>query len=652
MKENILIVEDEFIVANDLRLTMVKAGYSVCGIAASVKEAREMIESKKPTWVLLDIFLQDGSMGTELSGYLTAKNIGFIYISANTNQSVLESAKATQPYGFLVKPFREKDLLIMLEIAMEKHRQGTELTLQKELLLQKQVGLLVESSINTEQKIKLIPGAFQALVPFDYMKITCLKNDEIDELSFLRTGFDEYQITDYIGLANIMGLTTQEQNKFRPKLSDSSKSEYYNGKDFHRLLLDDYREKRLSDHLRLESKVLYAIKMENGETATLTFYSRKAENYSQSHLNLLAKSAIPIKALIGQLQNEVKNAPEKRLAARKADSSINRTPEVNLSQAGFEGIIGNSPVLLRVLDNVGLVARSNVSVLILGESGTGKERVAQSIHNLSARKNKPIITVNCAAIPRELVESELFGHERGAFTGASEKRIGKFELAQGGTIFLDEIGELPLDAQVKLLRVLQEREIESVGGSRTVKVDVRIIAATNRKLEKEVAEGRFRLDLYYRLNVFPIELPSLRDRKADIPLLAAHFLAVYNKEMGKDVKGFSTNAQKQLESYGWPGNIRELGHVVERSLVLTTGDIINEIHLAGTVKDESNNMNRPFQLMTLEKMEAEHIIGVLKNCNGKVCGSGGAAEILGLPPSTLNSKIKKLGIKRESFFNM
>jgi len=651
MKENILIVEDEFIVANDLRLMLVKAGYTVCGIAASVDEAKRIIEKSKPTWVLLDIFLQDGSMGIDLAAHLTEKNIGFIYISANTNQTVLEAAKATQPYGFLVKPFREKDLLIMLDITREKHQQNLQFAAQREVALQKQLGYLAGSTLEAALKLAQIPGAFQSIIPFDLLRLIqpAKRESGVLETTFLRTGFDEYQCFKNQEVFNVMGISNGETSRIRFKLPETLVKGVYNGTDFRRTLMDEPWEKQLSSHFRMESKLSLPVNNSTGEPALLVFYSRKPDTYTNAHLSLLSKAESALNGLLTSLsaittfrETEAVNRPVASGQPKAAVSPLNRK---------FEGIIGNSPALLRVLDNINIVAPSPISVLILGESGTGKERVAQCIHNLSPRKAKPIITVNCAALPSELIESELFGHEKGAFTGASEKRTGKFELADGGTIFLDEIGEMPLDAQVKLLRVLQEKEIEHVGGSKTFKVDVRIIAATNRKLEKEVAEGRFRLDLYYRLNVFPIELPSLMERKDDIPLLANYFVGKYNRELGKSVKEISAEAMSSLMSYHWPGNIRELEHTLERSLLLTSGQVLTKVSLPGATTEPILAEKPVFQMKTLEQMEAEHILGVLKNCNGKVCGMGGAAEVLGLPPSTLNSKIKKLGIRRESYFN-
>ncbi|MDJ1483023.1 sigma-54 dependent transcriptional regulator [Cytophagaceae bacterium YF14B1] len=446
-KEKILIVEDEFIVANDLRLILQKAGYETSGIASSVEQAHKLIDQKKPDWVLLDIILKGQLTGIDLARDLKQKNIPFLYISANTNQSILEKAKETEPYGFLVKPFRERDLLVMLEIAR-------------------------------------------------------------------------------------------------------------------------YR---------------YIIEIE--QTASFD-------------------------------------------------------PE-NLA---IEGIVGTSPSFTNTLEKVRIVTPTDTSVLILGESGTGKERIAQAIHQRSSRSSKPMITINCGALPLTLIESELFGHEKGSFTGAVNRRIGKFELAHQSTLFLDEIGELQPECQIKLLRVLQEKEIERLGGETTIKVDVRIIAATNRNLEKEVAEGRFRLDLYYRLNVFPITLPPLRERKEDIEALAIYFLEKFSAKTGKRVDTISPQAMNQLKSYSWPGNIRELEHLMERSVLLATGSRIEEVPLPSVSFLPSQE--QPTHIKTMDEMERDHILNALKICGGKVFGPGGAAEILNLPPATLYSKMKKLGIKQ------
>lgn len=458
MSKNILIVEDEYIVANDLRLMLERAGYAVCGIADSVPEAQEIISREKPELVLLDIQLKGPLSGIDLARQLREEQIAFVYLSANSSQRILEAAKLTEPYGFLVKPFRAKDLLVTLDIAWYRHEMARKMAGQK------------------------------------------------------------------------------------------------------------------------------------------------------------AGSASP-----------PSGSPE------------------------FEGIIGKSKSLLKVLDHAAIVAPTDTSALIMGESGTGKEQIANCIHRLSARKAKPFIAVNCAALPPSLAESELFGHEKGAFTGAAERRTGKFEQAAGGTIFLDEIGEMPLEIQVKLLRVLQEREFERIGGRQPLRADVRVIAATNRKLEKEIAEGRFRLDLYYRLNVFPIILPPLRERKEDIPELAQHFAFRYARKIGKAVTDISPRAMQELMAYQWPGNIRELQNLLERCVLLTSGTVIRETFLPPLAETNTTAVmpSEDGPIKTIEENERDHILAVLKKCNGKVWGPGGAAELLGVPPTTLHSKMKKLGIRKE-----
>jgi DNA-binding NtrC family response regulator len=458
--KRILIVEDQFIEANNLQMILEKAGYHVCGIARSVTIGLDLVRREQPDLVLLDIFLQGNLTGIDMAHRLNELGIGFVYLSANSNKDTLEAAKITKPYGFLVKPFREKDILVTLDIAWYLHEEGR--------------------------------------------------------------------------------------------------------------------------------------------------------------------------------------------MAREQETQRRRMAQTPASVPALAGIIGSSAALKKVLQSVLLVAPAELSVLILGESGTGKERIAQGIHELSPRKNKPLIKVNCAALPATLIESVLFGHEKGAFTGAYEKHIGKFEQADGGTIFLDEIGELPLEVQVKLLRVLQEKEIERIGGRNTIGLNVRIIAATNRNLEQEVAEGRFRMDLYYRLNVFPIELPGLRNRKEDIPLLAVHFIEKCAASLGRRVHGIEADALEQLMQYDWPGNIRELENVIERSVLMARGTSLEEMIMpavpASAVVRQAA-ASKP--LKTIEENERDHIIAALQQTGGKISGPGGAAEMLGINVSTLNSRMRKLGIRKE-----
>jgi transcriptional regulator with GAF, ATPase, and Fis domain len=308
----------------------------------------------------------------------------------------------------------------------------------------------------------------------------------------------------------------------------------------------------------------------------------------------------------------------------------------------FEEIIGQSPALTAVLDNVCRVAPTDASVLICGETGTGKELMARAIHFASKRKNKPLIKVNCAALPTGLVESELFGHEKGAFTGAIAKRIGRFELANGGTIFLDEVGEIPLDVQARLLRVLQEREFERVGGSAPIQVDVRVIAASNRDLLKAVRDRTFREDLYYRLNVFPLTLPPLRERTDDIPLLALFFANKFMTRIGKRLQGISRQTMERLGAYPWPGNIRELENILERAVILAQGGTLE----IGPDLLPTSAPVAPNQALDLATLERNHMHAVLDQTNWVIDGPRGAAKILGLHPNTLRSRMKKLGISR------
>jgi DNA-binding NtrC family response regulator len=453
---SVLIVEDEFIEANTLEEILVRAGYTVTGIARSVSTALNMIEKRRPGIVMLDIQLQGNLTGIDLGVKLREMKIAFLYLSANSNKSTLDAAKATKPYGFLVKPFRSKDVLVMLDIALYLHKHAGE----------------------------------------------ALKGTDRG--------------------ANGMGFPARQ----------------------------------------------------------------------------------PLKE-----------------------------------------IVGSSPAMADIHNHVQVVSGSDTAVLILGESGTGKELVAQAIHHLSSRRDKALVVVNCGALPANLIESELFGHEKGSFTGALNKRIGKFEQADGGTIFLDEIGELPLDLQVKFLRVLQEREIERIGGS-TLKIDVRIIAATNKNLEEEISKGRFRLDLYYRLNIFPISLPPLRERQSDILLLANYFLKKYADKQGKEITGFSDEVIGILRTYSWPGNVRELENMMERSVLLASGSLITSLVLP---RDKGRGLSEVDEnrIKTMEENERDHILSILKKCNWKVYGEGGAAELLNINVSTLNSRMKKLGIDKK-----
>ena len=321
------------------------------------------------------------------------------------------------------------------------------------------------------------------------------------------------------------------------------------------------------------------------------------------------------------------------------------------SEYNFEEIIGQSAALQTVFDAIAQVAETDTTVLVSGETGTGKELVARAVHNRSARADEMLVKVNCAALPSDLIESELFGHEKGAFTGATDRRIGRFELADGGTLFLDEVGELPMGTQAKLLRALQEQAFERVGGSQTLQVDTRILAATNRDLSAEVEAGRFRSDLYYRLHIFPILVPPLRERDGDVPLLAHHFVETFAAQTGKAITGISTEAMAMLEHYDWPGNVRELANIIERAVILASGPTLRVEHLSlhGSAGPHASAGAKDCGFPSLAAAQREHIAAALRRTNGVVGGTEGAAHLLDVNRTTLLSRMDRLGLDPADF---
>lgn len=641
LQKQILIVEDQFIEAHDLQLILEKANYNVIGIVRSVDQALEVIQTQKPDLVFVDIMLKGSQTGIDLAHILKEKNIGFIFVSANSSKRILDQAKTTHPYGFIVKPFRDQDILTTLEIAFYRQKYSLESQLMQQLELKNEITQLINSILKLEDALLSFAKIIQTFISFDYLETGFINPDQYTNLGIVRKNIDQYQIIGVEKLSQIAQISVQELNETYIKSQIDIKPIIYSEES----LINNFQAAPIkgiiSHNFGIKSYLVFPLSISASQRFCFTFYSRNFNVYSDENLKLLSN----LENVFSQFISRFYSA-EPIVSTEPKEISVRKEKTENI-KSGFEGIIGNSSQMVTVFNYIKKVAPSDTSVLILGESGTGKEKIAKSIHDLSPRKDKPLIIINCGAIPENLAESLLFGHEKGAFTGATDKRIGKFELANGGTIFLDEIGEMPLELQVKLLRVLQEREIERVGGLMPIKIDVRIIAATNKNLEEEVAAGRFRMDLYYRLHVFPIMVPSLKKRKEDIPELADHFIKIYSERMNRKTPVLSDNALQQIMNYDWPGNIRELEHLIQRTILLTEGNTIKNIEFSPSSKIHAQQNTDSFSIKTIMENERDYILYILKKCNGKISGVGGAAEILDIHPSTLNSKIKKLEIKRE-----
>ncbi|WP_324674870.1 sigma 54-interacting transcriptional regulator [Hymenobacter sp. GOD-10R] len=826
----VLIVEDEFLIANDLQRILEKAGYQVLGLAESVAAAQALVAQATPTIVLLDIFLKGEATGIDLAHWLRQQHIPFVYLSANLTDSVLEAAKVTEPFGFLNKPFREKDVLTTLEIARYRHAHSQEEKLRQQQQTQIAVNNAIISIRDRDQLCLAIAAQINQLVPFTVLnlrmglpeeqsfywvmlrktalgtferihlpellgrdapqdllaKLTQQAPDQLGEETGIFSGAafeelcqryptarasraafgvqsmalfpvllkqhsftslqlattaasgfapEEYEAVSLIipqialALDNLLVCEEVDERRKLKSVELAMVGAFQNGRDLeeiapvvaralHQLLpldlLTFYRlarvlgtpqddttvqrvdghfqllhldevvpasdtatrqqwpqaladleplmqqptlnvgeeglkrraknlvAQRYGEHVGLQSSMYVPITIKGRTMGALVVASRAAYAFTNKDLLLLQELSRPLGLA---LENLLAFERIKTLSEQLEQEKTYLNEEIKTSH-NFEEIIGTSPPLLTVFKSIGQVAPTDATVLILGETGTGKELIARAVHNLSKRKDRTMVKVNCAALPPQLIESELFGHERGSFTGAYDRRIGKFELAHHSTIFLDEIGELPLEMQAKLLRVIQEKEIERLGGKGTIVVDVRIVAATNRNLQEEVAAGRFRADLYYRLNVFPMLIPPLRERPEDILPLAQYFLRKLGKQLGKRFTGIANASMQQLRQYAWPGNVRELEHVLERAAILSTPPTLALAEplapspvVLSTATSPSDAAVRPMQ----DAMR-DTILAALTQANNRIRGQGGAAELLGLKPTTLEARMKKLNI--------
>ncbi len=823
----VLVVEDEFAVANDLRIILESAGYQVTGIAFSVEEALQLLEPSPPDMVLLDIYLDGQAAGIDLARTLMARNIPFVFVSANSNDSVMAEAKVTQPYGFVVKPFRDRDILVTLELARYRHAHSQEAALRREKSLQvavndalmtikernalcreiaRQVDQLVPISVfglgvgtasgQLRYTITLSKSAGGVFEPLPRSALAGILPDRVEAesrflleeeagvfsgerfealcrkyalyqtfrsqlggrsairvrlplgsgapASFALVGpdpggftpahydlvrlivpqialalenlfaFEEIQAREQVkaselALLNaftsglpypeVMGRVAVALNEIipcdlvgvyragpHPEASPIDATLVKNAQVFAPFPppgalprpedpatpprepggLDDLPGqawlgvgeahtqlagrsallRRYSDALGLKSSLVMPVTLHGKTVASLLLGNRAAYAFTEKDLALLGQ--VSLQMALG-LENQM---AFERIEALSRQLELEKTyliEEINTTH-NFGAIISTSPAMQYVFRQIGQVSPTDFTVLILGETGTGKELIARAIHEHSPRRQRTLIRVNCAALPPQLMESELFGHEKGAFTGATERRIGKFELAHGSTIFLDEIGELPPELQPKLLRVLQEKEIERVGGKGPIPCDARIIAATNRNLKQEVAAGRFRSDLFYRLNVFPITLPPLRERKEDILPLATHFLEKIAKHLGRPLRGVAQASVEQMLAYAWPGNIRELEHTLERAAILSPTPVVELALPASPALPAAPGTPAPpapVPVKSLQDAERDTILAALKLANNRIRGKGGAAELLKVKPTTLEFKIKKLAIARQ-----
>ena len=635
MNKKILIVEDQFIEANNLQHILERAGYEVCSIAFSVAEALEIIDAESPDLVLLDIFLQGDLTGIDLARILKTREIGFIYLSANSNEDILNAAKETNPYGFLVKPFREKDVLVALNIANYLHEQYLEQNIRRDTGLAAQLEELAAESGGPARVLMSYGRYLQAYVPFDLMLVHF--EQKAAERSYLyafeRSGLENYTALTPGEIRRNLAVSPEEFDALQMKAVIQKQTSFTNRKGFKQIHRQGSLQRMIAEQFGLEALLMQHLSLSADESCHVWFYSRNPTAYGAEHLQLLQRLNDKISRVFTSLLDDVYAGP-----------AHGNTYDISSTVKFFEHIKGHNYRLLQIFDKIAALNPTSVApVLVTGESGTGKEMIVNAVQQISDRRQKPFIKVNCAAIPSEFYEYELFGYEAGAFPEALSAKPGKFEQANGGTIFLDEIGEIPFAFQSKFLRVLQYKEIERVGGQETIKLDFRVIAATNRDLEKEVAAGRFRIDLYYRLNVVLLALPPLRERIEDVPELAAYFLSRFNLLYQKHITGIHNSVMEQFLNYHWPGNIRELENMIERAVLTTTGSEIAELEMPDSFYANRN-------IADIQQAERASVLAALERAGGKIYGSGGAAELLDMSVSALHLKIKKLGLDRKRQF--
>ena len=570
-----------------------------------------------------------------LAGPLTVGNqtLGIFYISYQAEHGLPEAHRTlfqaiTIQLGLAVANILATEQLVARE---------------QERALQLAVIAALQSADSWPARLRAVAEALQPYIPFVFAALGVnTPASPVHVASLRQVGLREYEVLGHVGLANVCRIAPEELTKLRaPLLQQVGRGvqSLHTGAEFVRECEQQPYRGLLARTFGLASNVEVPVPLRGGGFVVMSLYSSDPAAYTPAHQALLASLAGPFTNTIEKLLA----FDEVQLLKTQLEGEKHYLETEIKSTYNFEEIVGASPVLQEVYKQVRQVAPTDATVLLTGETGTGKELFARALHDASPRRGKVLVKLNCAALPAQLIESELFGHEKGAFTGAVERRIGKFELAHGSTLFLDEIGELPLDLQVKLLRVLQEKEVERLGGNHVIKVDVRVVAATNRVLEDEVAAGRFRADLYYRLSVFPIRLPALRERRDDLPLLARHFLRKFARRFGRSAQRLAPGALEALRAHAWPGNVRELEHVIEQAMVLNTGPELSLAQPLGSPQPIAAAGPGP---LPWQEAERANILAALGATGGRVHGPAGAAALLRIHPNTLDSRMRKLGIQK------
>ncbi|MBN1417180.1 MAG: sigma 54-interacting transcriptional regulator [Planctomycetes bacterium] len=616
----ILIVEDESIVAEDIRVGLEHMGYEVCGVVASGEGALKELDGHTPDLVLMDVALAGPLDGVQTAEEVRRRfRIPVVYLTAHADDDTLRRAGVTEPFGFIVKPFRRRDLRIVIEIGLYRAKIEAERQRAEEALRASEGELSVRSKV-AQAFLTALDGDVYGDVLQVLLEATespCGLFGYVDDAgSLVCPSISRNAWTLRERVPGDLVLARQKwAAPWRRALCES------------RTICSEEGRDAQPGQVPVEREVCAPLS-HGGDALGLICVANRATPYSERDRRLMEAIAAYIAPILhARLQRDRQSQ-----ARRQAEDALRDLRRQLTTEHSFAGIVGRDPRMLDLFETIRELARVDASVLLHGESGTGKELVALAIHGEGPRADKAFVPVNCGALPETLLESELFGHCRGAFTGAIREKKGRFELAQGGTIFLDEVGEISASMQVKLLRVLQEGTFERLGGEQTIQADVRVISATNKDLPREIAAGRFREDLFYRLSVVPVHLPPLRERRGDIPLLAHHILRTALAARGLPEVSLAPETLAAMTSYGWPGNVRELQNAIQYALVKFKGEILEVSHLPPEIGRASEAEGARGRTGRAPKLRVEDVLRVLEECQGN---KAAAARRLGVTRATL-----------------